>query len=127
MKFIHSRGYEQWAIIIARVFLAFQFSVGAYFKIIGFSGEAAMTAAVGVPFANIAVALALALEVAGILSLLSGRMIHQMSLLLALYVALLAVLFYHGWSNPQVFGLFVSHLGLIAALLYVSVFGGRKA
>jgi len=123
---MHSRGYEKAALWIARLFLAFQFGVAAYFKIMGFSGEAAMTAGVGVPFAKVAVGLALILEVVGVIALLTGWKIRPVALLLALYVALLAVLFYHNWSNQETIGLFISHLGLIAALLYVSVFGAKK-
>jgi putative oxidoreductase len=126
MKFLHSRPYERYALIIARIFLAIQFAIAAWFKIVGFGGEAAMTAQVGVPFANVAVALALVLEVVGVLALLTGIKLRPVACVLALYVALLAVLFYHDWSNQMTFGLFMSHLGLTAALLYMSVFGAKK-
>ena len=69
MQFMHSRGYEKTALWIARLFLAFQFGVAAYFKIMGFSGEAAMTAGVGVPFSKVAVGLALILEVVGVIDI----------------------------------------------------------
>ncbi len=118
--------YMQWAPVVARVFLAFQFGVAAYFKITMFSGQVAYTTAVGVPFPTIAVALAFVLEVAGIIALLSGYYIKILSGLLAAYVLLLGVLFYHNWADQMIFGLFVSHLGLAAALLYVSVFGTGK-
>ncbi len=123
---MHSRGYEKGAIMVARLFLAIQFGIAAFFKIVGFSGEAAMTAGVGVPFARVAVGLALILEVVGVIALLTGWKIRPVALLLVLYVLLLAVLFYHNWSTQLDFGLFVSHLGLAAALLYVSVFGAKK-
>ncbi len=126
MNMMRSRAYEMGATWIARIFLAAQFGVAAYFKIIGFSGEAAMTASVGVPFATVAVGAALVLEIVGVIALLSGVMIRQVSLVLALYVALLAVLFYHNWADQMSFGFFMSHLGLVAALLYVSVFGAHK-
>lgn len=126
MKFLHTHSYQRAALITARVLLAIQFGTAAWFKIMGFSGEAAMTAQVGVPFATIAVAVALALEVAGVIALLTGFKLRPIAFLLALYVALLAVLFYHDWSNQLNFGFFMSHLGLAAALLYVSVFGGKK-
>jgi putative oxidoreductase len=126
MKFLHTHSYERAALIIARVLLAIQFTVAAWFKIVGFSAEAAMTAAVGVPFATAAVALALVLEVVGVLALLTGIKLRPVAFLMALYVALLAVLFYHDWSNQMNFGFFMSHLGLVAALLYVSVFGAKK-
>lgn len=119
--------YEKWALRAARIFLAIQFAAAAYFKIIGFSSEAQQTAAVGVPWPSVAVALALILELAGVIALLTGYKIRLLAGLLAPYIALLAVLFYHNWSNPMTMGLFISHLGLIAALLYVSVYGARSS
>lgn len=119
--------YQKFAPIVARLFLAFQFGVAAYFKLTMFSGQVAYTAAVGVPLPQVAVALGLALEIAGIIALLSGYKIRLLSFLLAGYVMLLGVLFYHNWSDQMNFGLFVSHLGLTAALLYVSVVGAKPS
>ncbi len=121
----YSRAWENWAPLVARLFLALQIGVGAFFKVIAFSMEVQQTGAVGVPFPTVAVALALVLEVAGVIALLTGWQLRRIATLLAFYVALLAVLFYHNWSDQMMFGLFMSHLGLIAALLYVSVFGAK--
>ena len=120
-----NRAYENWAPVVARLFLAAQFVAAAAFKIMGFGMEVAQTAAAGVPMANVAVGAALVLEIVGVISLLLGWRIRLVSMLLAGYVALLAVLFYHDWSTPMGMGMFISHLGLIAALLYVSVYGAR--
>jgi putative oxidoreductase len=103
--------------------LAIQFAVAAYFKLTMFSGQVAETAAVGVPFASLAVALALLLEIVAVASLITGWQLRAVAFVLAPYIMLLAVIFYHNWSDMQMFGMFVSHLGLTAALLYVSVFG----
>lgn len=127
MRFVHHQSYEKGAIGLARVLLALQFGIAAYFKCIGFAGEAAMTAAVGVPFASAAVGAALVLEIVGVIALLSGYALRQVALLLSLYVMLLAVLFYNDWSSQMIFGLFISHLGLAAALLVISgTAGGSK-
>jgi putative oxidoreductase len=123
---VFNRAYEDWAPLAARLLLAVQFGVGAWFKVTGFSLEVGQSAAVGIPLPTIAVALALAFEILLVLSLALGAYVRPLALLGALYVALLAVLFYHHWSDPMTFGLFVSHLGLIAALLYVSAYGARS-
>jgi putative oxidoreductase len=115
--------WDSWAPLAARILLAIQFGVAAWFKISAFSMEASMTAAAGVPFATVAVAAALVLEVAGVISLLTGYYIRVMSFLLAGFVMLLSVIFYHNWSDQMQFGMFVSHLGLTAALLLLSVRG----
>jgi putative oxidoreductase len=118
--------YEDWAPVVARLLLAIQFSLGAVFKVMMFSMQVGATAAVGVPFPTIAVGAAFVLEVAGVFALLTGWQIRFMSAWLAAYVSLLAVLFYHNWSDPMNMGMFFSHFGLAAALLYISVFGARR-
>lgn len=117
--------YEAWAPVVARLFLAIQFGIAAFFKVSMFGGEVAQTAAAGVPLAQVAVGAALVLEVFGIVALVTGWHIRLATALLAPYVMLLAVIFYHDWSNLMTMGLFVSHLGLAAALLYVSVYGAK--
>lgn len=127
MRFVHHHSYEKGAMGVARALLALQFAIAAYYKTVGFAGEVAMTAAAGVPFASAAVGAALIFEIAAVISLLSGYALRQVSFLLALYVMLLAALFYNDWSNQMIFGLFVSHLGLAAALFVVSgTAGGTK-
>jgi putative oxidoreductase len=121
-----SRAYETWAPFVARVILAFQFGLAALFKILMHAGEVAQTAMVGVPFPEVAVWLAFVLEVAGAVCLIVGYRVRLVAAVLAPYVLLLAVLFYHNFSDPMIMGMFVSHLGLIAALLYVSVYGAQR-
>lgn len=118
--------WERWAPLIARIFLAIQFAIAALFKILFFSGEVAQTGAVGVPLPSLAVSLALILEIVSVFCLLTGWKIRAAAFVLAFYVMLLAFLFYHNWADQMTFGMFVSHLGLAAALLYVSAFGARS-
>lgn len=118
--------YERWAPRVARILLAIQFAVAAYYKLTMFSVQVAQTAAVGVPLPQVAVALGLLLELIAIAALLTGWQLRRVSVVLGAYVALLAVLFYRDWSDPMKFGFFISHLSLIAACLYVSVYGAKR-
>ena len=123
-----TRAYETWAPFVARVLFAGAFLMGAAFKIPGTEGfgmEAAMTAAAGFPFATVAVFLAFLLEVVGGIALLIGWKTRLFAFILALFVALLAVVFYRDFSDPMTMGMFVSHLTFIAGLLYVSVYGAQ--
>jgi putative oxidoreductase len=120
------QAYERWAPRVARALLAIQFSVAAYYKLTMFSMQVGQTVAVGVPLPQVAVALGLVLELVGIAALVTGWQLRRISVVLAAYVALLAVLFYRDWSDPMKFGFFISHLGLIAACLYVSVYGAKR-
>jgi putative oxidoreductase len=123
---IHTNTYETWAPVVARYLLAIQIGVGAYLKVVAFPMMVGAAASVGLPFPNVAVALAFILELAGVLALVFGYRVRFIAMLLAAYVALLAVLFYRDFgANPNNFGMFMSHLGLIAALLYVSVYGAK--
>lgn len=118
--------YSRWAPFVARLIFAFQFLVGAYFKIIWHSAEVAQSAAVGIPFAEVAVWLAFAFEVLASLCLIIGYRVRPVAMLLAAYVLLLALLFYRNVADPMTMGMFISHLGFIAGLLYVSVYGARS-
>ncbi len=126
----YSRAYQNWAPVLGRVLFGLLFLMGAAFKIPGtggFTAEAAMTAAAGVPFATIAVALAFLLEVVAGLALIVGWHARNAAFVLAVFTLALALIFYHDFSNQMQMGEFVSHLGLIAGLLYVSVYGARHA
>ncbi|MEJ0053309.1 MAG: DoxX family protein [bacterium] len=123
-----SRAYEAWVPVVARVIFGGLFLMGAAFKIpmtSGFAGEAAMTAAAGVPFATPAVFLAFILEVVLGVALIIGWHARTAGFLLAIFTLILALVFYRDFSNPMIMGQFVSHLGLIAGLLYISVYGAQ--
>ena len=122
----YSRSYEVWAPFIARLIFGFQFLLGAFFKITWHAAEVAQTGAAGVPFPELAVWLALVLEVLLGLALIVGYRVRVVALILAAYVLLLALIFYRNVADPMTMGMFVSHLGFIAGLLYVSVYGAQR-
>jgi putative oxidoreductase len=127
MKYIHEmRAYEKWAPFVARLIFGFQFLLGAAFKIIGHSMEVAQTAAVGVPFPELAVWLAFILELAAAIALIVGYRVRLVGFVLAIYVFALALIFYRNIGDMQTMGMFVSHLSMIAGLLYVSVYGAQS-
>lgn len=122
----NTRAYEVWTPRVARLLLAIPLAVGAWFKITMFGMQVGAAASVGVPVPQVAVALALVLELALIVSLATGMWARLAGLLGALYIMLLAVLFYRNWADPMQFGSFMSHLPFAAALLFFSVFQGRR-
>lgn len=122
----YSRSYEIWAPFIARLIFGIQFLIGALFKIIWHAAEVGQTAAVGIPFPELAVWAAFVLELAIGLALIFGYRVRQVAFITALWVLLLALLFYRNVSDPMVMGMFISHLAFIAGLLYVSVYGAQR-
>jgi putative oxidoreductase len=124
-----SRPYETWAPFVARLIFGGQFLLGASFKIpgtAGFAGEVAMSAQMGLPYTAIFVALAFLLEVVCGVALIIGWHTRHAAMVLAVFTLALAIIFYGNLSDPMTMGMFVSHLGLIAGLLYVSVYGAQK-
>lgn len=121
--------YTMYAPVIARILLTVPFAVGALFKIpwsAGFAPQVAATAAVGVPFATVAVFLAFLLEAAFAVMFLLGYRVRLAAAVAVPYVILLTALFHHTFATPMDLGLFVDHLVFIAALLYMSVIGSGR-
>jgi putative oxidoreductase len=124
--FLHSSVYERYAPFLARLIFGFQFLIGALFKVLWHQAEVAQTAAVGVPFPELAVWLAFVLEVVLALALIVGYHTRIAAFTLAVYTFALALIFYNNLADPMTMGMFISHLGFIAGLLYVSVYGARS-
>ncbi len=125
----HTASYTTWAPLVARIIIGAAFVFAATMKIPGtesFNMEVGMTAAVGVPFAYLAVILAGILEAAAGLALIFGYQTRLAAFALVLFVALLTVLFHWNFSDMMAMGSFISHLELIAALLYISVYGAKS-
>src|ERR1041385_984470 len=96
MKYLYeSPTYESWAPVIGRILFSIPFFVGALFKVMWFSMEVAQTTAAGVPLPTIAVGAAFVLELATALMLLLGWRTRLAAAVLAAYVLLLALIFYH--------------------------------
>lgn len=124
-----SSWYETWIPFLARVIFGAQFLIGAWFKAPwtpGFAAQVSMTAAAGVPIANVAVFLAFVLEVVAGIMLIVGYHARLAAFLLAGFTAILTFVFYRHVVDPMSLGMLVSHLSFIAGLLYVSVYGAKS-
>lgn len=119
---------EKWSPVLGRMILAIPFLLGALYKIPGTPGfgmEVGMTAAVGVPFATVAVFLAFVLEVIVGIAFVLGWRVRMFAAILVPYVVLLTALFHFHFTTPTEIGFFVDHLVLIGALLYMSAYGAK--
>ncbi|MCE9644119.1 DoxX family protein [Candidatus Parcubacteria bacterium] len=122
--------YRNWAPVLARLIFGATFLMAAYYKIPGtesFTMEVNMSAAAGIPFPLVAVFLAFLLELFGGLALVFGVWTRVAAFLLAPFVLLIALFFFRNLADQAQFGMFMSCMGLIAGLLYVSVYGARHA
>ena len=121
----YSRTYEHWAPAVARWIFGLLFLLGAFYKIIWHAAQVAETAAAGVPLPEVAVWLAFIFELVTGIALIIGWKVRPIAFLLALYVLLLAFIFYHNFADPMIMGQFMSHMAFIAGLLYISVYGAQ--
>jgi len=124
----YSRTYENWAPMLGRILVAGAFLFGAYGKFPGtesFQMSVGYTAQYGVPFPNVAVFLAFILEVVVGISLLVGFRARAAAFVLMLYTILLTLIFHLSFADQIAAGFFISHLTLIAGLLYISVYGAQ--
>ena len=114
------------AILVARLIFAGVFAMAAIFKFIDMGATAGYIAAAGFPAPMLLAWLAAILEVALVVSFLTGLFFSEAALVSAAYVLFLAFAF-HGpgrWEGNQVeFGFFVNHFTFIAGLLFAAVHG----
>jgi len=114
--------------LIGRIFMSLVFLVSGSFKIIGYSQVVSMSATKGVPLAGIAIAWAAALEILGALAMFAGFQVRVVAWLWILYLIPVTLLFHNFWKmqgmeQQENFGHFLSNLGLMGGLLFVSTFG----
>lgn len=121
--------YEKWAPFVARLIFGAAFLMSAYFKIPGsemFTMQVEMTAAAGVPFAYVAVLLAFVLELVAATALIIGWHTRTAAAALAVFVLIIAFVFFRNFADPAQFPMFMTALELTAGLIYVSVYGAQS-
>ena len=123
----NSAGWAKAAVLIARLILALIFLMAFTFKVIDIKATAGFIEAAGFPFPAALAVLAAVLELAIVLSLLTGAYFSELMLLGAAYVVFLAFAF-HGpshWTDAKglEFGAFISHFPFAAGMLFAAAHG----
>jgi len=115
-----------WVQPLGRIFLSAIFIVSGLGKAFAFGGTVTFMDSVGVPFANVALVLALILEIGGGLALLLGWQVRYASYALIVF-SVFATLFFHLDFSVQANQVaFFKNLGLVGGLMYVIMFGAGK-
>jgi putative oxidoreductase len=117
---------------IGRALVGVLFLVSGAFKIAWFAGVAAGLAGKGVPLSEVALALAIALEIAGGLALVFGWRVREAALALALFCIPATLLFHAFWSvDAAAFGNqlnhFLKNVAIFGALLMIASSANRAA
>ena len=115
-----------WAPLVARVLVGVPFLMAAFNKITNFTGTVAYAQSVGLPAPELAIMIAIVIEIMGGLSVLFGYRIFWGAMLLAGFTVIVSFAF-HGDFSGDSSGiqklLFTKNMGIVAALLYMSRFG----
>lgn len=120
------RAYEGWATWFARLIFAGTFLFASLGKIPGTAKyEMAVNFAshYALPFPKIALVLAFILEITAGIALVVGWKVRIAAFLLLLYTILLVLIFHLSFNSEMEMRGFINDLGLIAGLIYVSVYG----
>jgi len=113
---------------LGRILLALIFVQAGISKLGTVASTTANMASHGIPYPNILVWGAIALELVGGLMLMAGVLTRLVSFLLFLYVLVLAVVFHRYWEMTGEraranHGDFFQHLAIMGGMLYVMAFG----
>jgi putative oxidoreductase len=115
--------------LLARILLAILFVQGGYFKLMGgIPGTVTNMTNHGIPFPNILVWGAIAVELVGGLMLMAGLFARWVALVIAAYTLVLGLIFHAYWLAPAADMrferiIFFNHLSIIGGMLAIVAFG----
>ncbi len=120
--------FRDAAALVGRVLLCAIFVMAGFEKIGGFAGNVAYAQGAGLPMPQVAVAIALAVELVGGLMVLVGFRARLGALAIAVFSAVAAFSFHRYWSMPPAqqvndFLFFWKDLGLAGGMLMIAAFG----
>jgi putative oxidoreductase len=108
---------------IARILLCFVFIIAGIGKITNFAGSQQYMSAYGVPATGILLVFAILIEILCALSILFGFKARWGSIILAIYLVVVTLIFHTKLSDPMQFIMFQKNLAIIGGLLLVFHFG----
>jgi putative oxidoreductase len=122
------KAFDNFVPALGRILLSLIFVFAGYRKLTTVAATIVQMAHQGIPYSNVLVWGAIAIEFAGGLMLAAGLFTRWIAFALAVYIAVLAVLFHAYWTVPAAearnqFNAFYEHLAMIGGMLYVVAFG----
>jgi putative oxidoreductase len=121
-------GPLKMAPLAGRFLMALIFVLAGIRKLASIGPTTALMASHGIPFANVLVFAAIAVELGGGLMLMAGWQGRGAALVLFVYTLALAVIFHGFWAAPAAtqrteYSFFFGHLSMMGGLLYAVAFG----
>lgn len=123
---VTSSWYQNWVPVIARILLSAIFILGGVGKLMNFEGSVGFAASVGVPFPDVAVALALVIELLGGIFLLVGFKTKVTAMIVAVTTLVITFYFHNGFVNSAEVMNGLKNLAIVGGLLLLSVHGPCK-
>lgn len=108
---------------IARILLCFVFIVAGIGKITNFAGSQQYMSTHGMPATGVLLVIALLIEILCGLSILLGFKARWGSIILAVYLVVVTLIFHTKFSDPLQFIMFQKNLAIIGGLLLILHFG----
>ena len=112
---------EKTGQLIARIFLAQIFLLSGIFKISGYAGTQGYMEAMGVP--GMLLPLVIALEIGGGLALIAGWQTKWISLALAGFTLVAAVIFHNNLADQMQQIMFMKNIAISGGLLLLAIHG----
>ena len=112
---------EKTGQLIARIFLAQIFLLSGIFKISGYAGTQGYMEAMGVP--GMLLPLVIALEIGGGLALIAGWQTKWISLALAGFTLVAAVIFHNNLADQMQQIMFMKNIAITGGLLLLAIHG----
>lgn len=127
----HDSGFSTFLLFVGRIFMSLIFVIAGGVKIIDFNQTALLIHSMGVPMSEVALVVAIVLELGGGLLLFLGLYTRLASLLLLVFVVLVTYYFHSFWEYQgpaQVSNIhhFLKNLFIFGGLLYTFVHGAGK-
>lgn len=116
-------GCKKWDMLAARLLVGGMFVLAGVNKFMDVAGTAGYIESAGLPMAVMLVYLAGALEVLGGLTIITGFYFRYGAIALATFTILATAFFHNDWSDQTQMTLALKNGGILAALLYMKVFG----
>lgn len=117
---------KTWLQPLGRIFLSAIFIISGLGKAFNFAGTVTFMDSAGIPFAGIALVLALILEIGGGLALLLGWRVQHAAYTLIIFSVLATLALHLDFSVQANQVAFFKNVGLIGGLFYVITFGAGK-
>jgi len=112
--------------LLGRIGLSAIFVIFGFSKITGFAGMVAYAASFNVPFPELAIVVAIVVELIGGLMILFGFKTRFAALVIALFLIPVTIIFHSNFADPVNMGMFMKNLSIFGGMLVLAAHGAGR-